>query len=66
MECRGVDLHLVFVANQEVVKGQSLWRHFEMREKIPTQSRKDLSAPVVTDRRGSAFSAWCPEARDRV
>ena len=50
-------LHLAFLAGREVEKERAQRRHFEMKEKIYTQSRKAPSAPSVIDGGGSVLAA---------
>ena len=65
-KCRVGGLRLAFVADKEVVKEQALWRHFEMRGKIDTQSGRNASAPFVVDGGGSVLSARGTGGRNRV
>ena len=61
------DPHLAFAAGKDVVKKHAQWRHFEMKEKVDSQSRKDPGAPFVIGGGGSALPAFgCWRAQPRV
>ena len=60
------NLRLAFVANTEVVTGYGQWWHPEMKSRLDTQARKDLSRSVVADGTGAVMSAWVAEERNRM
>ena len=60
-KCRVGYLHVAFAVEKEVAKEHDQWRHFEMDEKIRTQSRK-----ITIDGRRPALSARVAAGRNRV
>ena len=57
---------MAFLAGKEAVRGQSQWRHSELKEKIVAQPRKDHGAPLILDGGGPVPFAWVAEECNRV
>ena len=65
-KCRVGDLHLARVADKGVAQEHAQSQHFDMEEKIGTQSAEDPGALSVLGGGGPALPARFAEERDRV